>query len=99
MSEPAASQTDHKAKPWTKQFRKRASRVPATPEHLRRMDSLLRRAWLRFGASGPMIAFLNSYNEQLGAQPLVLALESDEGSMRVESLLDGCVRDAAKNAE
>lgn len=34
-----------------------------------------------------MIAFLNSHNEQLGAQPLCLALESDEGLLRVEGLL------------
>jgi hypothetical protein len=39
------------------------------------------------GESGPVIAFLNTHNERLGARPLYLALESDEGLQRVEGLL------------
>jgi hypothetical protein len=39
------------------------------------------------GESGSVIAFLNNHNEQLGAQPLFLALESDAGLLRVEALL------------
>jgi len=35
-----------------------------------------------------VIAFLNSHNERLGGQPLHLALQSDEGLLRVEDLLD-----------
>ena len=34
-----------------------------------------------------MITFLNSHNELLCGQPLYLALESDEGLLRVEDLL------------
>jgi hypothetical protein len=34
-----------------------------------------------------VIAFLNTHNEQLGGQPLHLALDSDEGLSRVEGLL------------
>ena len=34
-----------------------------------------------------MIAFLNTRHETLEAQPLHLALESDEGLARVETLL------------
>jgi len=35
-----------------------------------------------------VIAFLNTPNEQLGRLPLHLALESDEGLLRVEGLLE-----------
>jgi hypothetical protein len=38
-----------------------------------------------------VIAFLNTHNEQLGGQPLFLALESDEGLLRVEGLLEEIV--------
>jgi hypothetical protein len=34
-----------------------------------------------------VIAFLNNHNERLDGQPLYLALESDEGLLRVEGLL------------
>ena len=40
-----------------------------------------------FGKSGPLIAFLNAHNEQLDGQPLLLALHSHEGLLRVEGLL------------
>ncbi|HEX6072950.1 MAG TPA: hypothetical protein VFY95_08080 [Sphingomicrobium sp.] len=35
-----------------------------------------------------MIAFLNTRHDALDAQPLHLAIESDEGLMRVERLLE-----------
>jgi hypothetical protein len=54
---------------------------------LRRQDAVLQCAWRSLGESGPVIAFLNTHNESLGAQPLYLALESDEGLLRVEGLL------------
>jgi len=48
---------------------------------------VLQCAWRALGESGPVIAFLNTHNESLGAQPLYLALDSDEGLRRVEGLL------------
>jgi hypothetical protein len=48
---------------------------------------VLQSAWRSLSAAGPVIAFLNSHNESLGAQPLHLALDSDEGLVRVERLL------------
>jgi hypothetical protein len=78
---------DRKAAPWTKRFRKSAPSARPSPEQLRRQDSVLQCAWRSLGTSGPVIAFLNTHNEQLGRLPLHLALESDEGLMRVERLL------------
>jgi hypothetical protein len=57
---------------------------------------VLQCAWRGLGESGPVIAFLNSHNEQLGGQPLYLALESDEGLLRVEGLLEEIVLQAAE---
>jgi hypothetical protein len=84
---PVDSQAESKAVPWTQKFRRNSPSVLPTREQLRRQDSVLRCAWRSLGESGPVIAFLNTHNEELGGQPLFLALESDEGLLRVEGLL------------
>lgn len=48
---------------------------------------MLQSAWRNLTAAAPVIAFLNTHNDSLGAQPLHLALASDEGLLRVETLL------------
>lgn len=68
-------------------FRKKNIGSRLTPEQTRRQSDVLRYAWRRFGQPGPVIAFLNSQNERLNGQPLQLAVESDEGLIRVERLL------------
>ena len=47
-----------------------------------------------FGEPGPVIAFLNTRNAALEGQPLQLAIESDQGLERVESLLKQMAREA-----
>jgi hypothetical protein len=42
------------------------------------------------------MAFLNTHNEQLGGQPLHLALQSDEGLLRVEGMLGEVARRTAE---
>jgi len=84
---PAGRPADSKAVPWTRRFRKSPPATTPSPEQLRRQNSVLQCAWRTLGASGPVIAFLNTHNEQLGGLPLHLALENDEGLRRVESLL------------
>ena len=71
----------------TRSFRKYQPAVRLSPDQLRRQDAVLQSAWRNLSAAGPVIAFLNGHNESLGAQPLHLALESDEGLLRVETLL------------
>lgn len=84
---PAEPNADRPAVRVTQRFRRKAPSTVPTPEQLRRQDAVLRCAWRKLGESGPVIAFLNSHNESLGARPLYLALESDEGLARVETLL------------
>ena len=84
---PAESIADRPAVSWTKRFRRKVPSTLPTPDQLRRQDALLRCAWHNLGESGPVIAFLNGHNDDLGGQPLLLALESDEGLLRVEGLL------------
>ena len=72
----------------TKIFRRYSDVPRLTPEQTRRQSDVLRFAWRHFGAPGPVIAFLNSPHVQLNGQPLHLAVESDEGLMRVERLLE-----------
>lgn len=85
--EPADRPAGNKAVPWTKKFRRSVTPIRPTPEQLRRQDSILQCAWRSLGTSTPVIAFLNTHNEQLGGQPLHVALESDEGLVRVQGLL------------
>jgi hypothetical protein len=89
MSEPAPPEPKaaRPGTPWTKRFRRKAPSTLPTPDQLRRQDALLRSAWRSLGESGPVVAFLNTHNEHLDGQPLLLALESDEGLLRVEGLL------------
>ena len=71
----------------TPSFRKYASAIRPSPEHLRRQNAVLQCAWRSLGEVGSVIAFLNTDNEHLGGRPLHLAIDSDEGLSRVQGLL------------
>jgi uncharacterized protein (DUF2384 family) len=75
-------------------FRKRRTTAPPTPGQARRQSEIVQSAWRHFGESGSAIAFLNTRHEGLGAQPLHLAIESDEGLERVATLLEQMTREA-----
>jgi len=68
-------------------FRKRRNLTRSTPEQSRRQSDVTRAVWRHFGDAAPVIAFLNTRHDRLDAQPLHLAIESDEGLARVETLL------------
>jgi len=68
-------------------FRKYSKKPLPTPDETRRQSNVVQSAWRHFGEPGPVIAFLNSRHEGLQGQPLRLAIESDEGLARVETLL------------
>jgi hypothetical protein len=73
-------------------FRKRSNAPRQTPQQSRRQSDVVQSAWRHFRESAPMIAFLNTRHDALDAQPLHLAIESDEGLMRVERLLEEMTR-------
>ena len=75
-------------------FRTTSSIALPTPEESRRQASVVQSAWRHFGEPGPVIAFLNTSHAALEAQPLHLAIESDEGLGRVEALLEQMTRKA-----
>jgi hypothetical protein len=68
-------------------FRKYSKKPLPTPDEARRQSHVVQSAWRHFGEPGPVIAFLNARHEDLQGQPLHLAIESDEGLARVETLL------------
>ena len=68
-------------------FNKRRRSPPMPAEQARRQSDLVQSAWRHFRGAEPMIAFLNTRHDTLEAQPLHLAIESDEGLERVEKLL------------
>ena len=84
---PADSQSSDQADRRTRSFRKRAPAIRPSLEQLRRQDALLQCAWRSLGDASSVIAFLNTHNDSLGGQPLHVALESDEGLLRVETIL------------
>ena len=75
-------------RPRSMTFRKRANVSPPTPEQSRRQGYVVQSAWRRFGAPGPVIAFLNTQHDALKGQPLHLAIESDAGLARVQAWLE-----------
>jgi uncharacterized protein (DUF2384 family) len=78
----------------TMAFRKRRTSAPPSAQQSRRQNDVIQSTWRHFGEPGPVIAFLNTPHEMLGGQPLHLAIESDEGLQRVETLLDHMRRKA-----
>jgi uncharacterized protein (DUF2384 family) len=68
-------------------FRKYSKKPLPTPDEARRQSHVVQSAWRHFGEPGPVIAFLNTRHDGLEGQPLHLAVESDEGLARVETLL------------
>jgi hypothetical protein len=68
-------------------FRKRRFVSPQAPDQARRQAELVQSAWRHFREAAPMIAFLNTHHRELEAQPLSLAIESDEGLARFEQML------------
>jgi len=71
----------------TRSFRRHRDVTPLTPEQLKRQSDVLTCAWRHFGEAASVIAFLNTPNDQVEGRPLHVALESAEGLVRVEKLL------------
>jgi len=69
-------------------FRKRSTSALPTPDQSRRQSNVLESAWRRFGAPGPVIAFLNTRHKALAGHPLQIAIESDAGLERVQAWLE-----------
>jgi hypothetical protein len=84
---PAESPAPAKGLGHTRSFRKHGTGPRLTREQEKRQNDVLQSAWRHFGMPGPVIAFLNTRNEQLQGQPLHLAVQSDEGLIQVERLL------------
>jgi len=76
----------------TRTFRRRSDVPKLAPDQVRRQNDVLQSVWRQFKAPGPVIAFLNSRNEQLQGKPLQIALSSEEGLQKVERLLGEIVR-------
>jgi hypothetical protein len=85
---PAEAPVDAAPRPRTMMFRKRSYAPRPSPEQMQRQSDVLQSAWRHFGESAAVIAFLNTRHDRLEGQPLHLAVESAEGLLRVERLLE-----------
>lgn len=68
-------------------FRKYAPPSTLTAQQGQRQTNVLRVACQYIAPNGAAIAFLNAHHEGLGGSPLQLAIESDDGLLRVEQFL------------
>lgn len=75
-------------RPLSMNFRKRSSAPMLTREQSKRQSDVIQVAWRHFRDAAPMMAFLNTRDEALDGQPLQLAIHSDDGLARVETLLN-----------
>jgi len=92
---PAAPAAKGGRRPRSMNYRKSSTAPRPTPEQTRRQTDVIQSAWRHFGEPGPAIAFLNTRHAGLAAQPLHLAIESDEGLGRVQQLLADMAQRAA----
>lgn len=90
--------TDVPASKPTRHYRKFTPPSTLTSEQVRRQTEVLRAACEHL-VSGAAIAFLNAYNKELGGNPLQIALESDDGLLRVEQHLAGAGRGGRPDPE
>ena len=85
---PNDNPTDVPASKPTRHYRKFTPPSTLTADQVRRQTDVLRAACEHL-VSGAAIAFLNAYNKELGGNPLQIALQSDDGLLRVEQHLAG----------
>jgi hypothetical protein len=71
----------------TRTFRKYEPTVRFSPEQNRRQNDLLREAWGRLESKDAVMAFLLTDNQELGGQPLALAMASEDGLKSAVKLL------------
>ena len=79
-----------KAVPETRQtrtFRRSQPLVRFTPQQVNRQNALMRCAWANLASKEAVIAFLNTHSEELGGEPLTLAIASDQGLRSAEEML------------
>ena len=74
-------------KPLARTFRKYAPPSNLTPQQSQRQTDVLRVACQHIAPNGAAISFLNAHHNGLGGSPLQLAIESDDGLLRVEQHL------------
>ncbi|MBB5720094.1 hypothetical protein FHR23_003054 [Stakelama sediminis] len=66
-------------------FRANRTRPPADQQE--RQSRIARTAWLTLPDRTMAVAFLNEYHDTLGARPIDLAIESEEGLRAVERVI------------
>ena len=71
----------------TRTFRKSQPLVRFTSEQVSRQNALMRCAWANLASKEAVIAFLNTHSEELGGEPLTLAIASDQGLRSAEEML------------
>lgn len=87
MNEHTSEDGDASQKRVKRSFQKWRPNSAPSPEQSRRQSEVLRCAHQNLPSREMVVAFLNSYNEQLEGVPLQLALESDKGLYDVAELL------------
>lgn len=71
----------------TRTFRKSQPTVRFSPQQVSRQNDLIRCAWQNLATKEAVIAFLNTHSQELGGEPLSLAIASEQGLREAEQML------------
>ena len=71
----------------TRTFRRSQPTVRFSPQQVNRQNDLIRCAWRNLATKDAVIAFLNTHSDELGGEPLSLAIASDQGLQDAEQML------------
>ena len=71
----------------TRVFRKSQPIIRFTPQQVSRQNDLIRCAWQNLARKEAVIVFLNTHSDELGGEPLSLAIASEQGLRNAEQML------------
>jgi len=86
MSDDKKSETPPETRQ-TRMFRKSQPIIRFTPQQVSRQNDLIRCAWRNLATKDAVIAFLNTHSDELGGEPLSLAIASEQGLRNAEQML------------
>jgi hypothetical protein len=71
----------------TRTFRRSQPIIRFSPQQVSRQNDLIRCAWRNLATKEAVIAFLNTHCDELGGEPLSMAIASEQGLLDAEQML------------
>jgi len=81
----------------TRTFRRSQPIIRFSPQQVSRQNDLIRCAWRNLATKEAVIAFLNTHCDELGGEPLSMAIASEQGLRDAEHILGRLSAPASAN--